>query len=83
MESLKNNIQKPLTTATNRCNRELNSTDTHIYLALFDPKVILLKPDVENPYVASVHSAVNLYSSHLKGNKPRHILRDFCELVGC
>lgn len=81
IESLKNDIQKPLMTATNRCNRELNTTDTHIYLALFDPKVILLKPEVENPYVASIHLAVNLYSSHLKRNKPRYILRDFCELV--
>lgn len=58
-KSLKN-IQKPLVTATNRCNRGLNSTDTHIYLALFHPKVILLKSGVENPYVASIHLAVNL-----------------------
>lgn len=81
IESLKNNIQKLLTTATNKCNRELNSTDTCSYLALFDPKVILLKPEAENPYVASIHLAINLYSSHLKRNKPRYILRDFCELV--
>lgn len=81
-KSLKN-IQKPLTTATNRCNRGSKSTDTDIYLALFDPKVILLKPEVENPYAASIHLAVNFYSSHLKRNKPRDILRDFCELVSC
>lgn len=83
IKSLKNNIQKPLMTATNRCSRELNSTDTHVYLALFDPKIILLKPEVENPYVASVSLAVNWESSHLKRNKPRYILRDFCELVSC
>lgn len=40
-----------------------------------------IKPEVENAYAAGIHLAVNLYSSHLKRNKPRYILRDFCELV--
>lgn len=29
----------------------LNNTNTHIYLALFDPKAVLLKPEVHNAYL--------------------------------